>query len=116
MNIITINGKTYSVEGSKIVVRNSKNKQDINYGKSYVQVNDNVVVEGLSGDVKITFTGDLATLDCTSAVINGNVHGNVDCTSLICQGNIGGDVDATSVKCNDIQGDVDATTVHCKTM
>lgn len=109
MNIITICGRTYSVEGNKIVVKNSPKKHP-ELG-NYVKVNDVIIESNIKErDIKITFEGDLASLDCTSAVINGNVHGDVDCTSLKC-GDIGGDVDATTVNCGNVQGDIDATTV-----
>jgi len=102
MNILNINGKNFDVVGRNIVVRNGN-----------VIVDDKQIVGDLTGNVHITFTGDLAKLDCTSAVINGNVQGDVDCTSLQCN-DISGDVDATNVKCNNIMGKVDATNVKIK--
>jgi hypothetical protein len=102
MNILNVNGKNYEVAGRNIVVSNGN-----------VVVDGKKVVGDLSGNVHVTFTGDLASLDCTSATINGSVLGNVDCTSLECQ-DIGGDVDATNVKCNKILGDVDATNVKVR--
>jgi len=102
MNIINVNGKNFEVSGRNIVVRNGN-----------VIVDGKQVIGDLNGNVHITFTGDLAKLDCTSATINGNVQGNVDCTSLECN-DIGGDVDATNVKCNNIKGDVDATNVKMR--
>lgn len=99
MNRITINGETFIVDGKNINVSGSK-----------VIVDGKVVKGDLEGIVKIEWSGDLANLDCTNAVINGNVEGDVDCTNLTC-GNIGGDVDATNVKCGDIGGDVDAMKV-----
>jgi len=102
MNKITINGETFEVEGNNIVVKNGK-----------ISVDGKVVKENLSGNVKVEFTGDLAKLDCTSAVINGNVQGNVDCTSAVITGNVQGDVDGTTIKCGDVGGDVDGTNVQC---
>jgi len=102
MNIINVNGKSYEVAGRNIVVNNGS-----------VIVDGKQVVGNLSGNVHVTFTGDLAKLDCTSATISGNVQGNVNCTSLQCN-DIGGNVDATNVKCNNIAGDVDATNVKMK--
>jgi len=99
MNIININGKQVQVAGNNIVVKNNK-----------VMVDGVVVGDQLQGNVQITFEGDLASLDCTTATINGNVRGNVDCTTLNCN-DIHGDVDCTTVRCRDIGGDVDATTV-----
>lgn len=102
MNIITVNGKTVNVGDSKnIVVKN---------GICYVD--GRPVAKDLVGEVTIRFEGNVANLNCTNAVINGNVLGNVDCTSATITGNVTGDVDCTSVKCNDIQGDVDATSVN----
>jgi hypothetical protein len=100
-NKITINGKTYDVSGNNIVVKNDT-----------VYVDGVIVQSGLSGIVKIEFTGDLANLDCTTAEIAGNVQGDVDCTTIKC-GDIGGDVDCTTINCRDISGDVDCTTIAC---
>ena len=47
--------------------------------------------------LKIEFQGDLASLDCANAVINGNVQSNVDETTVTC-GNVKGDVDAMTVR------------------
>ena len=75
---------------------------------------DGVVIEsGLSGNVKVEFIGDLANIDCTNLVVNGDVKGDVDCTNLKC-GNIVGDVDATNVTCANVIGDIDAHKVTCK--
>jgi hypothetical protein len=95
MNSITINDKSFIVSGKKIVVKNG-----------IVYVNGEKVIEGLSNDVKITFTGDLASLDCTSAIINGNVNGNVDCTFANINGNVSGNVVGTNINCGDVAGDV----------
>jgi len=102
MNSITINGKSYICEGNSIVVKNGK-----------VLVGGELMTEGLSGEVKISFTGDLASLDCANAVVNGNVQGSVDATNITVNGNVGGDVDGTNIKCGDVGGDVDGTTVNC---
>lgn len=102
MNKIFINGESFDVKGKSIVVKNGK-----------VIVDGDLVKDGLSGTVKIEFKGDLASLDCTNAVVNGNVKGDVDCTSIIVNGNVGGNVDGTTIKCGDIGGDVDGTTVNC---
>lgn len=104
MNNMNINGKNYNVQGNNIVVKN---------GTVYV---DGVFVEGdLSGDVKIEFFGDVASLDCTSATIHGNVEGNVNCTSIKC-GDVGGSVNCTSIKCNDVGGNVKGMSVKCNSM
>ena len=102
MNIINVNGKNYDVVGRSIVVRNG-----------VVFVDGNKIIGELTGDVHITFTGDLAKLDCTAATINGNVHGDVDGTTITINGNVQGKVDGTSVHCGDVGGDVNGTTVKC---
>lgn len=102
MNKIKINGESHNVKGRNIVVRNGK-----------VIVDGELVKDGLSGTVKIEFEGDLATLDCTTAVVNGNVKGDVDGTSITVNGNVGGSLDGTTIKCGDVGGDVDGTTVSC---
>ena len=104
MNKITINGETINVEGNDIVI--TKN------GK--VSVSDKTIKTGLTGEVKVRFEGDLANIDCTNLVVNGNVQGDVDCTNLTVQGGIEGDVDANNVRCENIGGDVDANKVNCK--
>jgi hypothetical protein len=112
MNILTICGRTYSVEGNKIVVKNSPKKHP-ELG-NYVKVNDVIIERNIvEKDITVTFQGDLASLDCTKAIVHGNVQGDVDCTSLNC-GDIGGDVDCTTLNCGNISGSVDATTVNCK--
>ena len=102
MNIITINGESHDVEGNNVVVRRGK-----------VLVNGKVIKDGLTGTVKIEWQGDLAYLDCTSAVVNGNVLGDVDCTSITVNGEVAGDIDGTNIKCGDVGGDVDGTSVTC---
>jgi len=102
MNIITINGETHDVEGNNVVVRRGK-----------VLVNGKVIKDGLTGTVKIEFEGELAHLDCTQAIVNGDVHGDIDCTTITVNGDVSGDVDGTTIKCGDVGGDVDGTTVTC---
>ena len=102
MNKIKINGESHDVEGDNIVVRRGK-----------VLVNGKVIKDGLTGTVKIEFEGELAHLDCTTAVVNGSVHGDVDCSTITVNGDVSGDVDCTTIKCGDVGGDVDATTVTC---
>lgn len=99
MNNININGKNISVSGNNISIVNDK-----------VIVDGVTVAEGLTGIVKIEFTGDLASLDCNTCVINGSVKGDVDANTVTC-GDVGGDVDANTVKCLTIKGNVDANTV-----
>lgn len=94
-NTITINGETFNVQGKNIVVKNGK-----------VIVDDNIIKESLSGIVKVEFTGDLATLDCNVAIVNGNIMGDVDCTTLKC-GDVHGDIDANTITCKNHYGDID---------
>lgn len=101
MSVITVNGKTYNVQGNNITVNGDSIKVD---GKT--------IESGLSGEVKVKFEGDLANLHCNSAVVNGNIKGDVDCTSLQCN-NIDGNVDCTSLQCETIYGNIDATSVKC---
>ena len=102
MNKLIVNGTTYEVKGKHINVR-----------KNSVYIGDKVVIDNLSGVVKIEFQGDLAHLDCNAATINGDVNGDVDANSLTVTGDVAGDIDCTSIKCRDVGGDIDATTVTC---
>lgn len=99
MNIINVNGKSITVSGNNISVINDK-----------VYVGGKLVEEGLSGNVTISFEGDLASLKVDgSATVNGNILGNVDAGGSVKCGNVGKSVDAGgSVNCLDIGGDVDA--------
>jgi len=100
-NKITINGKSYEVSGKNISVKNDS-----------IYVDGQLIESGLSGNVKVEFTGDLANLDCTTATINGNITGDVDCNTITC-GDVGGDVDGTTIKCGNVGGDVDGTNITC---
>lgn len=102
MNILKINGESHDVEGNNVVVRRGK-----------VLVNGKVIKDDLSGTVKIEWEGDLASLDCTQAVVNGDVHGDVDGVTISVNGDVSGDLDGTTIKCGDVAGDVDGTTVTC---
>lgn len=102
MNRLIVNGTTYEVKGRNIRVK-----------RSTVLVDGVTVVDGLSGTVKIEFQGDLASLDCNTATINGDVNGDVDANSLTVTGDVAGDIDCTSIKCGDVGGDVDGATVTC---
>jgi len=95
---IKINGTYHEVEARDIVIK--------------VFVGDKIIESVPSGVVKIEFKGDLASLDCTEAVVTGNVNGDVDCTSITCN-NVNGNVDCTSITCNNIDGDVDCTSITC---
>lgn len=99
-NTITINGKSISVQGNNILVINNK-----------VYVDEKLVEEGLLGEVKISFEGDLANLDTNSSVIvNGNVSGDINSNgSVTVNGDVKGDIDCNgSVSCGSVQGSIDA--------
>jgi hypothetical protein len=99
MNTVIINGKSMSVVGNNISVINDK-----------VYVDGKLVEEGLSGNVTISFEGDLASLKTSgSATIHGNVMGDVDAGGSVKCGNVSKSVDAGgSVTCLNVGGDVDA--------
>lgn len=101
-NRITINGKSFDVQGNNVVVKNGK-----------VIVGGKTIQEGLSGTIKVEFTGNLATLDCTTATINGNVRGGVNGNTINIQGNVDGDVNGTTINCGNVRGDVDGSTIKC---
>ena len=96
---MNINGKDYSVFGRNIVVNNNS-----------VYVDDVLIEGGLSGIVKIEFIGDLASLDCNTASISGNVQGDVKANTIKC-GDVGGDVKGNTVKCGNVSGSVKGNTV-----
>jgi hypothetical protein len=100
-NTIKIGDYERVVEGNNIEVKKDK-----------ILVDGETIVT-LTGDVRISFVGDLANLDCNSVIVKGNIKGDVDATSVVSHGNIGGDVDCTSLKCGNIGGDVDASNVVC---
>ena len=102
MNRLRVNGTEYLVKGNRVSVKRRR-----------VYVNNQCVTEELSGTVKIEFQGDLAHLDCNTAIVHGDVNGDVDANSLTVTGDVAGDVDCTSIKCRDVGGDVDGTTVTC---
>jgi len=104
-NTITINGESFEANGNNIVVKNNK-----------VIVNGKTIKDGLKGIVKIEFTGDLASLDCETATIDGNVKGDVDGTTITVAGNVEGDVDCTTIRCGNVRGDVDGTNIVCETI
>jgi len=99
VNIININGKLIKVSGNNISVINDK-----------VYVDGELVEEGLSGNVTISFEGELANLKTSGgATVNGDVHGDVDAGGSVKCGNVGKSVDAGgSVNCGNVGGDVDA--------
>lgn len=83
-------------------------------GKNVSIINGRVIIDGKEyASITVVVNGNLNSLDCASAQINGDVLGDVDCTSLNCKA-IGGNVDVTNVNCDYIEGDVDATVVKTK--
>lgn len=99
MNIININGRSISVSGNGITINNGK-----------VYVDGKLVEEGLSGQVEVSFTGDLASLKVDgSATVNGNVQGRLDAGGSVNCKDVGKSVDAGgSVNCGTVGGNVDA--------
>jgi len=92
MNTIIINGTKIQTSGKSI------------------SVDGNLIVDNLKGTVDIKFEGDLASLKCQgSAIIYGNIKGNVDVGSSLNCKDIIGNVDAGgSIKCGSVSGDIDA--------
>lgn len=102
MATIIINGIRYDVEGSG---------NSVSVIKDSVVVNGTVIATGLPKEIHVHWEGPLASLDCTSCTINGDVKGDVDCTSINC-GSVGGNVDATQVHCGSVTGKVSAVQVN----
>lgn len=100
MNTISINGKSFSVSGSSVSVVNGK-----------IIVDGKLITEGLAGDVHIKWEGDLASLNCNSCEISGNVGKDVKCNTAKIEGNVGGDVKGNTIKCGNVQGSVKGNTV-----
>lgn len=113
-----INQKTYSYTSGKNRIIINGVEFNVNGKNISVDKNNNILMDGekvtgpLYGNIKIEFFGDIATLDCTSAVIHGNVLGDVDATSINC-GDVGGNVDGTTINCKDVKGNIDGTTIKC---
>lgn len=103
MNVLTINGNTYMVQGKDISVETRN-------GVTQVSVGGKITSTIRDLDVKISFEGDLASIDCSNLVVKGNVTGKIDCTNLKCN-DIIGPIDATNVTANNIKGNVKATNV-----
>jgi DUF4097 and DUF4098 domain-containing protein YvlB len=103
MGSININGKTYT--GNNIIVNN-----------------DDIIIDGKSVDydpnnehkiINVHVDGNLESLKCNTATINGDVFQDVKCNTLKCEA-VGGDVKANTVKADYIQGNVKANTVKTK--
>jgi len=100
-NKIVINGVEFNVSGKNIKVDNNN-----------ILIGGKKVTGPLFGNIKIEFFGDIATLDCTSAIIHGNVLGDVDATTINC-GDVGGNVDGTTINCKNVNGNIDGSTIKC---
>jgi len=98
---ITINGKTYTVDGNNVSIIDNK-----------ILVDGKVIEGSLSGIVKIEWNGPAANIDAVSIHINGNVNGNVDGTSIQINGDVTGNVDGTSITCGKVLGNVDSLSVN----
>lgn len=99
MNTIIVNGNRFEVKGNNISIKNNS-----------VYVDGVLIKNGLSGDINVSFDGELANLTCSgSANVTGMVHGNVDAGGSVNCGAVDGNVDAGgSVVCGVVGGDVDA--------
>ncbi|MGG1659557.1 hypothetical protein [Brevibacillus sp. NRS-1366] len=100
MNTITINGQSIQVSGRNISIVNNS-----------VIVDGVVVQSGLSGIVKVEFTGDLASLQTSGdASIQGNINGDVSASGDVKCGDVGGDVRASGdINCGHVNGSVKAS-------
>lgn len=96
MNLVTINGKTYSSDGNISVV------------------NGNVILDGVTVDtaeqvLKIEVTGTLNNLTTDMSVNCNNVTGNIEAGGSVNCDNVGGSVAAGgSVNADGIKGNVSA--------
>ena len=109
MNILTINGERFKVEGTRVSVSDVKNSTVT------ISVNGKTIKTGLSGTVNIRWEGDLATLSCNTATVNGNVNGPLDANTVNVKGSVRGNIDANTVSVGgDVSGDVDANTMNCR--
>ncbi len=104
MNRIWINDESFEVQGNSIEVRNGK-----------VIVGNTIIERDYRNhkEIHVRFEGDLASLDCTTATINGSVKGSVDGTTITITGNVGGNVDGSTINCGNVGGNVDGTTINC---
>lgn len=108
MNTIIVNGKKYQVQGTNIVVKNSRVYVD---GKD---ITDGA--ESFSGIVEIRWEGPLASVQSDASVsVQGDVKGDVRANGSVNCGHVGGDVKAGgSVNCGRVTGKVKAGgSVNC---
>lgn len=102
MNTIILNGERHQVQGKNIIITSSS-----------ITV-DGINITNISADtreLKVSFEGDLANIDCTNLVVNGNVNGSVDCTNFKGE-DVHGNIDATNVNIKgNHTGDIKATNV-----
>lgn len=85
-NILRVNNVEYSVSGNNISIKNGG-----------IYVGDDFVCEAKGGLVKVEFIGDLASLACNDAVINGDVKGNVTGNDIKVKGSVGGGISGNEV-------------------
>lgn len=107
-SMVTVNGKTFTIEGNhrSVSVINGKLYVD---GELYMGVADYENYEV----VKVVVNGNVGNLDATTVEVNGNVTGNVDGTTIRVTGDVGGYVDGTTVTVGgDVKGNIDAVTVR----
>ena len=102
MNILKIDGKSFSVSGKNIRVKQRN---------VYVDGDLVTTIEGEAKTIHVEFQGDLAELDCNTCTINGNVQGSVDANTINCK-DVGGNIDANTVNCGKVNGDIDANVVN----
>jgi hypothetical protein len=102
-SVIVINGQRFEIEGDC-------NNVSISNGE--IRIGGNVIQSGLSGIVKVEWSGPLANLSADAGVtINGNVKGSVKAGTSVNCGDVGGDVKAgTGVNCGKVGGSVQAGT------
>ena len=110
---LVIDGQRFPVDSTDIRVTH-----DIAGGNIYA--GGNLVMGNIkSNSLKISFEGGLASLNCNTAEINGNVTGDIDANTLSVSGNVTATrIDANTVKCEgDISArDIDANVVKGKTI
>ena len=97
---VIVNGKTYTVSGNNISVKNGN-----------VYVDGKLISENKGSEVvKIEWKGPLASLKSDVSVsVDGDIHGNVDAGGSVNCKDVGKDVNAGgSITCANVNGNVDA--------
>lgn len=85
MATITINGKTFEVEGDNIYIHTRG---------SAIKLCGNVVGYNYSGEVSLKIEGAVANIDAGGSVECDNVSGDIDAGGSVNCGNVGGSVNA----------------------